>query len=174
MRRLGPVLLAILVVSPAHAEELAGARSLDLTVQGRLSERCAIGPVEDHSFGDLTRPSPELVTRVPLSCNLPVNITIRSANGGLANDSHPRGQGPYAGTVPYNMAVSLPVRMPAQSVVTQSFDSTELMAGRTISSNGGIAVDGMTLNIALARPTSEAGLLGGNYSEVIEITVTPG
>jgi len=55
----------------------------------------------------------------------------------------------------------------------QSFDSIDLMAGRTISSNGGIAVDGMMLSIVLGRAPTEAGLLGGNYSEVIEITVTP-
>jgi hypothetical protein len=72
------------------------------------------------------------------------------------------------------MSVTLPVRTPASTAVLASFDSTDLLAGRTISSNGGIAVDGMMLSIVLGRPTTEAGLLGGHYSEVIEITVTPG
>ncbi len=174
MRTFGPLLLALLAASPAYAEDLAGVRSLDLNVQGRLSERCAMGPIEDHAFGDLTQPTAGYDTRVPLSCNLPVNITIRSARGGLANEAHPGGQGPYAGTLPYRMSVTLPVRTPASSAVSASFDSTDLLAGRTISSNGGIAVDGMMLSIVLGRPTTEAGLLGGNYSEVIEITVTPG
>lgn len=174
MRRLGPFLLALLAASPACAEEIAGARSLDLNVQGRLAERCAMGPIEDHAFGDLTQPTAEYATQVPLNCNLPVNVTIRSAHGGLANEAHPGGQGPYAGTLPYRMSVILPVRTPTSTAVSASFDSSDLMAGRTISSNGGIAVDGMRLSIVLGQPTSEAGLLGGNYSEVIEITVTPG
>ena len=174
MRTFALFLSALLCAQAASAEVVGGLRAMDLAVQGRLSEHCAIGAIESHSFGDLTQPAGPLATRIPLSCNLPINVTIRSAHGGLANLEHPSGQGPYAGTLPYRMNVVLPVRTPTQSVVTRGFQSHDLLAGQTISTAGGIAVDGMTLDIALERPASEAGLLGGNYSEVIEITVTPG
>ena len=174
MGRAGFLLLASMLSGPAWADDIGGLRTMDLGVQGRLSEHCAIGAIENHSFGDLTQPAAEFATRVPLVCNLPVNVTIRSAHGGLANTEHPRGEGPYAGNLPYRMNVVLPVRTPTQSVLSEDFQSVDLLAGRTISTNGGIAVDGMTLYIALDRPTSAAGLLGGDYSEVIEITVTPG
>jgi hypothetical protein len=47
------------------------------------------------------------------------------------------------------------------------------LAGGVISSNGGIATDGMVLAVELGQPSGEAGLLGGEYSETITITVSP-
>ena len=58
-------------------------------------------------------------------------------------------------------------------MLAQSFSSSALMAGASMTSGGGIALDGMRLTVALAPPPGEAGLLGGRYSETVTITVSP-
>ncbi len=68
----------------------------------------------------------------------------------------------------------MPVRFPSSQTISKSFNSAQLQAGGVISSNGGIATDGMTLAVELGQPTGEAGmLLAGDYSETITITVSP-
>ena len=110
---------------------------------------------------------------MPFDCNLPFTMMINGTGGGLVHTSMPNGQGPYGGKLPYNLSVQMPVRYPNRSTISQSFTSSQIQAGGVISSNGGIATDGMTLAVELGRPTGEAGLLAGDYSEVITITVTP-
>ena len=175
--RLGPVVLAALACATfagrANAADIDNVRSLDLGVRGTIAQHCAMGDIPNVDFGDITRPGLTVATRVALSCNVPFNMTIRAQNGGLANDHYPRGQGPYAGTLPYRIGIAMPVRRPNQSVVARDFDSRELTGGREISTAGAIAVDGMALNISLGRPSGEAGLLAGNYGETIEITIAP-
>ncbi|MBX3561928.1 MAG: hypothetical protein KF780_08960 [Sphingomonas sp.] len=174
MRFGGVAFVALLLCAPAMAAEIENAQSLDIAVRGRVVERCTLADLPDVSFGDISRPGLGFSTHVGLSCNVPINVTIRSQNGGLANELMPTGQGPYAGTLPYALQVRLPVRTPERGVVSQRFASRDLVAGQSISSAGGIAVDGMSLTIALGSPGREAGLLAGRYGEVIEITVTPG
>lgn len=125
------------------------------------------------AFGDLNRANIERVVNVGFDCNVPFRIDIRSANGGLANEAHPGGQGPYAGLVPYSIAVAIPLRRPTSDLLARSFTSTALMAGASLSSGGGVALDGMQLTVALAPAGGEAGLLGGRYSETVTITVSP-
>jgi spore coat protein U-like protein len=165
---------ALLFVAPAGAADIGNVRALDIAVRGTIAEHCKLANVPNMAFGDITRPGLAVATQVALDCNVPINVTIRAQNGGLANDALPHGQGPYAGTLPYILQVQIPVRRPAPAIVSQAFASRDLVAGQSISSAGGIAVDGMALNIALGLPGSEAGLLGGRYGEVIEISVTPG
>lgn len=146
---------------------------VQLNVHGAVPEHCAIGSVGDMAFGDLNRSGIQRAADVGFSCNVPFQINIRSANGGLANEAFPRGQGPYAGLVPYSIAVAIPLRRPGNDMLVQSFSSTALMAGASLTSAGGIALDGMRLTVALAPPSGEAGLLGGRYSETVTITVSP-
>lgn len=165
---------AFLLAVPAGATEVGDVRALDIALRGTIPQHCKLADIPDVAFGDITRPGLAIAAHVGLDCNVPINVTIRAQNGGLANEALPGGQGPYAGTLPYTMRVRMPIRRPDRSVVARQFASRDLVAGQSFSSAGGIAIDGMALDIALGRPGSEAGLLGGRYGEVIEITVTPG
>jgi spore coat protein U-like protein len=165
---------ALAFAADARADEIDGLRDLSLQVYGHLDQHCVLGSVDDADFGDLTHPGKHAESHVALDCNVPINVKISATNGALANDRHPQGQGPYAGSVPYSLEVRIPVRRPANDIMTRSFESKDLVGGgQTFDTGGGIAVDGMSLEVALAPPDSPAGLLAGRYSETIEITVTP-
>lgn len=148
-------------------------KRVELNVHGEIAQFCALGAIDDMSFGDLTRQNLSRKARVALSCNVPFEMDIRAANGGLANDRYPQGQGPYAGTLPYTLDVSIPVLRPQSALVSRSFTSRQLMGGTAVSSAGGIALDGMDLTLSLGQPSGEAGLLAGNYGDTIVITVAP-
>ncbi|MDQ8758000.1 hypothetical protein RCO27_17375 [Sphingosinicella sp. LHD-64] len=174
MRFAHAAIVAAMFAAPATAADIENVRSLDMTVQGTIAQRCAMGTIGNMDFGDLNRPGLGAVARVSLDCNIPFNMQIRAQNGWLAHQQMPSGQGPYSGSLPYTIGVSMPIRKPRTSVVARNFEGRELQgAGRTISSEGGIAVDGMALSVALGRPSGEAGLLAGEYGETIEITITP-
>jgi spore coat protein U-like protein len=180
MRYLGGLIAAAAVMAPAQVEaadasvgNVESVRSLDVSVQGTIAQHCSMDRIGDMDLGNLDRPNLSATARASLNCNLPFNMTIEAAHGGFAHEVFPQGQGPYAGLLPYQMALSLPVRKPSSTVVRRVFDSRQLIGGQTLSSDGGIAVDGLELSIAVGRPAGEAGLLGGNYSETIRITIAP-
>ncbi|SCW92140.1 hypothetical protein SAMN02927924_04131 [Sphingobium faniae] len=157
----------------AEGSRPADNRSVELNVHGKIVEQCAIGNVGDMNFGDITRPDLKASARVLFNCNVPFRVDVRSAHGGLSNENFPNGQGPYAGRLPYSIGFQIPVLKPASSLVAQTFQSSELTGGRSFDSAGGIAVDGMALTVSLGRPSSDAGLLAGNYSETIVVSVSP-
>lgn len=171
--RLAACAAAAVIATPASADEIGGGKAVEINVHGRISEHCAMGPIGNMAFGDLTRPGLTAAARVQFSCNMPFDMTIQAAHGGLANVQYPQGQGPYAGTLPFTMDVAIPVRKPSSSLVGRSFSSRELMGGATLSSAGGIATEGFTLSVALGAPPREAGLLAGQYAETVIITVSP-
>ena len=161
--------------APASAEEIGGLRTMNLNLHGRLDQRCALGAIDSVDFGDLSHPGGRARARVALDCNVPISVTVSAAHGALANERYPLGQGPYAGSVPYSLGFKVPVRHPWESVMLRSFRSSDLVgAGQTFTTGDGIAVDGMSLEVALEKPSGDAGLLAGSYGETIEITVTPG
>ena len=149
-----------------------GTDRLDLTVQGSIAQSCTLGDIGAVDFGDLTAPGLAVVARLPLSCNVPFDLDITSANGGLANTQYPQGQGDFAGRVDYSMRVDMPVRDPGLRVVTADFTSNELTAGRSVSSGEGVAFDGALLSVRLHAP-SGVGLLAGEYVETIQLSVSP-
>lgn len=157
----------------ARAEAIMGVKSLDMLVHGTIGQHCAMGGVGGMNFGDLTRPDLQASAAIQFSCNVPFQVKVQAANGGLTNQTFPNGQGPYSGSLPYTIGFAVPVRKPAEWMVSADFNSRDLRAGRTFNSAGGIATQGMMLNVALGRPSGEAGLLAGDYSETIVITVTP-
>ena len=159
--------------STAASAEGAHQSRVQINVHGRIPEHCFIGNVGDMAFGDLTKPGIQRAVDIGFNCNVPFQISIRSANGGLANEGFPQGQGPYAGLVPYSIALSIPLRRPKNDLLTTSFTSAALRTGASLTSGGGIALDGMRLTVALAPAGGEAGLLGGRYSETVTITVAP-
>ncbi|GAB5483245.1 MAG: hypothetical protein Pars92KO_30020 [Parasphingorhabdus sp.] len=157
----------------ASAETIEDVEELAINVSGRIIEHCAIGEIRDMDFGDITRKNLRAKTRAHLSCNLPFEMTIRSANGGLAHESMPKGQGPYAGTLSYTLGVDMAVRRPQRGLVSRRFQSAQLMGGQSFTSEGGIATDGMAVSVSLNPPSADAGLLAGKYGETIEISIAP-
>jgi hypothetical protein len=166
-------LVAAAFAVPVHATEIDNVRTMNIAVSGSIRQHCAMGGVPDMDFGNLERRGPGFQTRVAFDCNVPFTMTIKGARGALTHTKMPNGQGPYGGALPYSLAVEMPVRHPATQMVSRSFSSQQLQAGGVISSNGGIATDGMVLAVELGMPSGEAGLLAGDYAETITISVTP-
>lgn len=157
---------------PASAGEQPETQSLDMVVHGLIAEQCALGSIGNLDFGNLERRGLGSETHVAFYCNIPFTMMIKSAHGALTHTTLPNGQGPFGGALPYSMEVGIPLRNPSKRQFSQVFSSRQLFAGGIINSNGSIATDGMVLGIELGRPTGEAGLLGGDYSETITITVS--
>jgi hypothetical protein len=159
--------------SPAAAQEISNVKSMDIAVQGSIAQRCQMGTMPTADFGDLTRPGMSAAAKVALDCNMPFTMLIKAQNGALVHSDMPHGQGPYAGSVPYSLDVEMPVRRPTAEIISKVFEGRSLMGGQAISSAGGIAIDGLLLRLSLGSVASEAGLLAGQYGEVIEITIAP-
>jgi spore coat protein U-like protein len=159
--------------APAIADEIDNVQKLDIAVNGTISQHCAMGSIADVDFGNLERRGLAMEARVAFDCNVPFTMTITGARGALTHTTMPGGQGPYGGALPYEIAVAMAVRHPAVELVSRTFASRQLQGGGVISSNGGIAADDMILAVELGHPSGEAGLLAGNYSETITITVSP-
>lgn len=181
MRGLGPRLGAIACASfalvvwttPAVADDLPESKSLTLAVQGEIDQHCAMGSIPDLALGDLSTVRGEYRRHVTLDCNIPVDVVVKAENGALANTLYPQGQGPYKGRLGYRLGMSMPVRTPMQSVVRGKFQSSQLIGGATLSSGAGIAIDGLDLTVEFDQLRGDDALLGGDYAEVIEITITP-
>lgn len=170
---IGAALLAGIAATPAAAQEISNVKSLDIAVQGSIAQRCQMGNIPTADFGDLTSPGKVAAAKVALDCNVPFTMLIRAQNGALVHSELPHGQGPYAGAVPYSLDVELPVRRPTAELISKVFDGRSLTGGQAISSAGGIAIDGLLLRLSLGSVSGEAGLLAGQYGEVIEITIAP-
>src|SRR5690606_23977616 len=113
-----------------------------------------------------------LRTELALDCNVPFDLTFASTNGGLAHATLPLGQGPYAGRLNYQMQVDLPVRLPAERVVSRQFSSDQMRAGAVVSSLNGIADGAARIRMNFENAPG-AGLLAGRYSETVTITLAP-
>jgi hypothetical protein len=172
-RLAGAALLACAIALPAAAQDISNVKSVDIAVQGSIAQRCQMGAIPTVDFGDLNRPGKFAAAKVALDCNVPFTMQIKAQNGALTHSDMPHGQGPYAGSVPYSLDVELPVRRPTTEMISKVFDGRSLLGGQAISSNGGIAMDGLLLRLSLGSVASEAGLLAGQYGEVIEITIAP-
>ena len=180
MRFVGYALVATALLAPAFSatagahDQVAEVRAFDMEVRGSITERCSLGSLPTIDLGDLSRPGNGTGTKVDLTCNFPYNLTTRAQNGRLAHTDLPAGQGGYAGSVPYTVGLVLPVRRPQSTVIARSFEGDDLRGnGASISSEGGIAVDGLALSLSLGQPSGEAGLLAGRYGETIEIAIAP-
>lgn len=174
--RISPIIAAgVCAVSfggSSMAEVLDPAESLTIEVSGTISPVCMMGDIADVNFGDLSVPGKQVRAHVPLYCNVPFDMSVTAQHGGLAHNEMPLGQGPYDGTLGYEMSVRIPVRAPAESVIFGRYTSTSLRAGQILSSGDGVAFDGADIHIGLDAP-SGAGLLAGQYSETITIQLSP-
>lgn len=146
-------------------------KQLTLSLSGRVAPDCRLAGGGDINLGEL-RGGLEVDASLGLACNVPFDLVIRSNKGGLANLEMPGGQGPYAGTLPYTLAVSVPVMTPQTRTISADFTSDQLRGGRSVSSGDGVAFQGAQLHIATSQTTG-AGLLAGRYAETIDITLQP-
>jgi spore coat protein U-like protein len=125
------------------------------------------------NFGNLERPNLTADVEVSFYCNVPFTISLKAEHGALTNEREPNGEGPYAGSLPYTLGLTVPVNLPGSSLLQGNFGSGALAGGQSLSSGGGIALNGFDLHVALGAPASDAGLVAGHYSETIVITVAP-
>ncbi len=171
-----PALVLGLILGTGQA--LAGSPSaieatfskLDVVLTGRITGRCQVSGGGDFAFGELTG-NETVDETVGLDCNVPFDLNLRSARGGLAHAGLPDGQGPFAGTLGYTVKLSVPTLSPAPQTLQASYTSAELAGGKTLSSGDAIAAGGGRMEVQTA-PVTGAGLLAGEYSETLTVTVT--
>jgi spore coat protein U-like protein len=165
----------LLPSAPAAAHSLPGIDAtfskLDVVLTGRIRDRCQLSGGGELNFGELSG-NKSITANVGLDCNVPFSLGFESAHGGLAHATLPGGQGPFAGTLGYTLTVIVPTLSPKAGSLTGSFTSAQLVSRRTLSSGEAIAAGGGRLEVRTANP-SGAGLLAGEYSERLTVTVTP-
>ena len=167
------VMMIAAASSPASAKPVADnldvGKTLNVTVTGQITARCEIQGGGDIDLGEL-RGGERVTGTFGLDCNVPFNLQMTSANGGLAHVSQPQGEGPFAGVLPYDVRLTVPTLRPTPAVVQGGFYS--LQRTGTLSSGDGISAGSSKIEIETRRPTG-AGLLAGKYSETLRLTVTP-
>lgn len=166
--------LSACIASPCLAGHIdkSGQPQLNLTVAGSITERCKIDQIDNADLGDLTQAKASSDTDIGLQCNLPFKVVLTSVNGGLRNVQHPDGLGPYAGVRGYELTFDVPVLKPHQKTIEAQYSAQDLVAGQTISSEGGVAFNGAHIHLDLA-PVADPGLAAGDYSETIELSISP-
>lgn len=162
------------VATPALAAPHADSptTTVEATLSGHITPSCQLSGGGEIDFGQLTG-GETAAASFGLGCNVPFDIGFQSARGGLAHAALPQGQGPFAGTLGYTLSVIVPTLLPqGAATLNGSFTSQELVARKTLSSGDAIAAGGGQIRIRTS-PTHGAGLLAGEYSETLSITVTP-
>ncbi len=180
MNRLRAVALAAGMIASASAapafahgpdKTLILGRSLDVAVTGSIGSRCILSGGQAIDFGEL-RGGEGARAPFGLDCNVPFDIDVRSARGGLAHVTKPGGEGPFAGLLEYDLRLVMPTVRPAPAIVEGRFTSRELLSRRTLSSGDGISAGGGMIEFQMRQPEG-AGLLAGAYTETVTLTVTP-
>ena len=166
------MVIAAFYATPALASELPDSPTQRIRVHGDIVQHCEISAPHDADFGNLEGASKVTDLKFGLNCNVPFVMQVQAQYGALTNFEYPKGQGPYAGSLPYSLTFAIPARMPGATIIRRSFNSQELVGGQSISSQGGIATQGMDVHVALGKSNSEAGLIAGEYGETITLTVS--
>lgn len=145
---------------------------LDVALNGRIVQRCEIQGGESIDLGEL-RGGLVAAADFGLDCNVPFDIQVVSTRGGLAHASQPLGEGPFSGTLPYDLNVTVPTLYPGREVIVRASFLSSNMMGRTVLSSGdGIASGRGSLELRTREP-SGAGLLAGRYTETLTMTISP-
>ena len=167
------VMMIAAASSPALAKPVADnldvGKTLNVTVTGQITARCEIQGGGDIDFGELTG-GEHATALFGLDCNVPFDLGVSSARGGLAHVSKPQGEGPFSGVLPYDVTLTVPTLRPEPRVVRASFSSSDHTG--LLSSGDGIAAGGGKIEFRTRRPAG-AGLLAGQYTETLTVTVTP-
>ena len=176
MARVGGLMALVLTAmaaSAVSAEPMDSGLSsgFDVIVKGKITPNCRLSGGGVIDFGELTG-GQQVEADFGLSCNVPFDISFQSQSGGLAHVTKPRGEGPFAGRLGYTLNVAIPTINPNPAVLSGTFDSENLIAKKTLSSGEGIAQGGGRIVIR-TNGLSDSGLLAGEYSEVLNITLAP-
>lgn len=172
--RLSAVVGAVAVLAGAgavRADSIESTSGFDVAVTGRIVSDCRLSGGGTIDFGELT--GNEVVTAdFGLRCNVPFDLSFESSRGGLAHVTKPRGEGPFAGTLAYTLNVAVPTLSPQEGVMSAAFSSADLVARKTLTSGDAVAAGGGRLQIRTQLPQG-AGLLAGEYVEVLNVTLQP-
>lgn len=145
---------------------------LSVKLTGRIEDRCSISGGGTMALGELI-PGEGATADFSLDCNVPFDIRILSTNGGLTHLSKPDGEGPFVGRLPYDISVRIPTLNPGVSMLTGSFSSTELAAEALMTSGQAVAGSGPSRLALTTRNVPGPGLLAGDYSELLTISIEP-
>lgn len=174
MARMCAILGALAVAAGAgavRADSIESSSGFDVAVTGRIVSDCRLSGGGNIDLGELT--GNEVVTAdFGLRCNVPFDISFESARGGLAHITKPRGEGPFAGTLAYTLNVAVPTLAPQRGMMSAAYSSADLTARKTLTSGDAIAAGGGRLQIRTQRPQG-AGLLAGEYIEILNVTLQP-
>ena len=170
----GPIVIGPdpnLPTMPIGGNVIESPTGFDVVLAANVPTRCELGRGATIDFGELTG-GISAEARLGLECNVPFDLNIRSAHGGLEHATKPGGEGPFAGRLAYAFGVDVPVLAPAERMMSGRYDSRQLVSGVTLSSMDAIAKGGAVLRFNTQAPEG-AGLLAGEYSETITLTITP-
>lgn len=145
--------------------------SIDLKLTGSIPARCFIAGGREIDFG-YVRGGEVARAHFGLDCNLPFDVAVQSLRGGLAHDTSPQGEGPFAGLLGYDLTLTIPTLRPLPEMVRGQYTSRELRGSRTLSSGDAIGAGGGTLEFRMHQPEG-AGLLAGQYSETLTLVISP-
>jgi len=151
-----------------HGVDLVGTR-LDVVVSGKILPRCEIHGGGQIDFGELTG-GKRAQGALALDCNVPFEVSLVSQNGGLAHQGQPRGEGPYSGNLAYDVELDLPTVSPEAGSIQARFHSRNRQL--SVSSGEGISA-GVGRIQFVTRDPEGAGLLAGQYSEVLTVNIAP-
>lgn len=165
---LAAILATPVLAKPASASVEVG-KTLNVAVEGRIVPRCEIQGGGDIDFGELSG-GEQATALFGLDCNVPFDLGVTSARGGLAHATKPQGEGPFAGVLPYDLTLTVPTLRPEPHVIRTNFSSIDHTG--VLSSGDGIAAGGGKIEFRTRQPAG-AGLLAGQYSETLTVTVTP-
>ena len=155
----------------AHADTISSTSGFDVAVTGRIVSDCRLSGGGTIDLGELT--GNEVVTAdLGLRCNVPFDLSFESSRGGLAHVTKPRGEGPFAGTLAYTLNVAVPTLSPQDGMMSAAYSSADLIARKTLTSGDAVAAGGGRLQIRTQLPQG-AGLLAGEYVEVLNVTLQP-
>jgi len=143
----------------------------DVSVVGRISSRCQLGEGREIDFGDLSVPK-QATALLGIECNVPFDLAIKARNGALSHTTLPNGQGGFSGALSYGLSIDVPVLDPAERVVSGRYQSLDLRNGVTLSSDNAIAKGGALLKFQTGVSEGH-GLLAGQYSETVVLTIAP-
>ena len=160
-----------LPVAPIGDSVVENSTGFDVLVAGRIPSRCALGRGGDIDFGELTGGLQRSVA-VGLDCNVPFDLSVKAANGAIAHTASAAGEGGFSGRLSYDLGIELPLSAPRIHVVSQTVGSHMLLSGLTISSGNAIAAGGVNISFMTKNPEG-LGLLAGDYSETIMMTISP-
>jgi hypothetical protein len=163
--RIAGFTVALACAVPSHASEAVAT----LEVVGQISPRCSIN-LQSGNIGQALTDAPGS-ERVGFSvdCNQRLSVNLHSLNGGFLHESgHPTSASPaFISFLPYTATF----QVAASGASPISFRSDQMVAGTGATGSIGIApfkAQGeLILNWSPEKP-----LLGGAYSDVIEIRVS--